>query len=246
VTEPTRTAQPRGWRRPPREAAHEPLTIDRIVEAAIDLVDREGFEALSMRRLGTELGAAATTLYWHVRNKDELLDLALDEIFAEFEVPSGPGSWREMAAETAKRLRALLLRHHGFVMVIAGRPTTGPNALGAMDAFIGLLRRAGFHDDHVVDAALTLINYASGYAVLESAARQGYEAAMAGGTDLEKAAADVVSFIGSLPAERFPNLVPLAPRFRDATDDHRFEYGLARILDGLEIELARSRAVTAP
>jgi TetR/AcrR family tetracycline transcriptional repressor len=240
VTE-TRSHQPRGWRRPQREATHEPLTLDRIVAAAIELVDREGLDALSMRRLGTELGAAATTLYWHVRNKDELLDLALDQIFAEIEVPEGPGPWRELAGEIARRLRAVLIRHRGFVMVVASRPTTGPNALGAMDKVLGVLRRAGFDDAHVVDAAVTLVNYASGHAVLESAALLGYQEARDAGVDLRQVGTEIVSFMSTLPTDQFPNLVPLAPRFLSTDDDHRFEYGLERILDGLEAELARIR-----
>src|SRR5262245_54894394 len=77
------SGRPAGWRREKTAPAQEPLTLDRIVTTAIELVDREGLDALSMRRLGTELDAGATTLYWHVKNKDELLDLMLDQLFVE-------------------------------------------------------------------------------------------------------------------------------------------------------------------
>ena len=89
-----------GWRRE-RPAQPEPLTVDRIVATAIEIVDREGLDALSMRRLGTELGAGATSLYWHVKNKDELLDLALDKLFAEIEAPDPELPWRDQLRELA-------------------------------------------------------------------------------------------------------------------------------------------------
>lgn len=243
MTEPGIRPQLPGWRRAKAAPTTDPLTLDRIIAAAIELVDREGLDALSMRRLGTELGAGATTLYWHVKNKDELLDLALDEVFRTLPVPGTEGSWRDRAAALARGLRAVLLRHRNLIMVIASRPTTGPNALGAMDAALGIMRDGGFPDELVVDAALAIINYTSGYTVLEAAALQ----AFAGSSEearreaIEASGRGVVEFILALPPEEFPNLTALGRRFLDGDDTSRFEYGLQRILDGLEADLARSR-----
>src|SRR5215470_1661045 len=88
--------------RPPREEAGEPLTRARIVKAALDLIDEEGLDALSMRRLGSRLGAGATTLYWYVSSKDQLLDLAVDEIFGELSLdPLEGDGWRSQVEAVA-------------------------------------------------------------------------------------------------------------------------------------------------
>ena len=93
--------------RPARPAgAREPISREAIVKAAVDLLDREGLAALSMRRLGDELGAGAASLYWHVGSKDGLLDLVLDEIIGEQQVPDpDPARWQEQLKEVARHQR---------------------------------------------------------------------------------------------------------------------------------------------
>jgi len=82
-----------GWvaRSPDRSGDRQPLTRDQIVGAAIKLIDAEGLEGFSMRRLGQELGAGATTLYWHVKDKDQLIDLVLDESALEVRLDDDAG-----------------------------------------------------------------------------------------------------------------------------------------------------------
>jgi AcrR family transcriptional regulator len=235
---------PSGWPREKPGPAQEPLTIDRIVTAAIDLVDREGLDALSMRRLGTELHAGATTVYWHVKNKDELLDLALDRVFAEVEAPDPGLPWREQLRVLAHGLRRLLLRHRNLIMVIASRPTTGPNAVAAIDLLFGVVRRAGFPDDGVVQASLALLNYVSGYAVLEAASLSQFgpsadEAVVREG--LRESTERTMQFILTLPRDQFPNVQLVGRHLVAVDDDERFAYGLERMLDGLESDLEQSR-----
>jgi AcrR family transcriptional regulator len=238
------SARPAGWRREKEPPSQEPLTLDRIVSTAIDLVDREGLDALSMRRLGTELNAGATTLYWHVKNKDELLDLALDQVFAEVEAPDPSLPWREQLRELAHGLRRLLLRHRNLIMVIASRPTTGPNAVGAIDLLFGVVRRGGFPDDEVVQASLAVLNYVSGYAVLEAASLAQFGPSADEAT-VRRALQDnivrTMDFIVSLPKDQYPNVVLLGRHLVTADDDTRFSYGLERMLDGLEADLAKPR-----
>ena len=237
------TAPPSGWRRDKAAPVQEPLTLDRIVSAAIDLVDREGLDALSMRRLGAELNAGATTLYWHVKNKDELLDLMLDRLFAEIEAPDQGLAWKDELREQAHGLRRLLLRHRNLIMVIASRPTTGPNAVAAIDLLFGAVRRAGFPDDEVVPAALALLNYTSGYAVLEAASLAQFGPSADDATvrkALQEGIEQTMEFILTLPAERFPNVQLVGRHLVAMDDDARFAYGLERMLDGLEARLSRS------
>src|SRR5215470_4968794 len=97
---------PPPWQRLPDRSSRkrrEPISREAIVAAAIGLLDREGLSALSMRRLGEELGAGAASLYWHVGSKDGLLDLVLDELIGEDEIPDAdPARWQEQLKETAK------------------------------------------------------------------------------------------------------------------------------------------------
>jgi len=89
------------WNRPRRGRRREQpaLTQEQIVGEAIKLLDADGLDALTMRKLGTALGAVATAVYWHVANKEELIELVVDEVYGEIEVPevSDPSQWREAA-----------------------------------------------------------------------------------------------------------------------------------------------------
>src|SRR5246127_5588344 len=104
-----------------RQGAAEPPALNRaaIVREAITLLDAEGIEALSMRKLGAALNAGATSLYRHVATKDELMELAVDEVVAEITVPSADSpDWRAAAAETARSFRATALRHPWVASVL--------------------------------------------------------------------------------------------------------------------------------
>jgi AcrR family transcriptional regulator len=116
------------------------------VTAAIELLDREGLAALSMRRLAEELGTGAASLYWHVGSKDGLLDLVLDQIIGEQQVPdTDPGHWQEQLKEVARRPRGITLRHPYTVRVSIGRIPMGPNALRYTERVLAILRAAGCH-----------------------------------------------------------------------------------------------------
>jgi AcrR family transcriptional regulator len=163
------------WARPaePPPVGRVPLTREDIVSTAIRLIDESGLEAFSMRRLGTELGAGATSLYWHVRNKDELVDLILDviigEVHADYEAAVAPdATWRERLAEVARALRRVLLRHRHIAPLLGDRPTIGPNALDAAEHVMAILRGAGFDARSASLASGALINFASGFALFEA------------------------------------------------------------------------------
>src|SRR4051794_33876434 len=100
------------WTRP-RRPQREQLTREQIVAAAIELLDQEGTEALSMRKLGSRLNVAATSLYWHVANPDELILLVVDDIYGELDLPLAADrpQWRAAVTRIAADLRAMTLRH---------------------------------------------------------------------------------------------------------------------------------------
>lgn len=157
------------WLREPRTyRAAPPLTRDRIVEAAIALLDSDGPDGLTMRRLAERLGAGPTTLYWHVRTKDDVLDLALDEIFGEVPIPE-PGDWRTDVRALISGWRAVMIRHP-WAPALLGRPMLGPNVLTRTEFLQAALVRGGFDGVPLAAATHGLANYVIGAALTQAAA----------------------------------------------------------------------------
>ncbi len=224
------------WPKPSsRSAAREPLSRDQIVTAAIKLIDAENLDALSMRRLGQELNAGATSMYTHVRSKDELLALVNDVIAGEIldRVSLDAGApWRDQAVTVARAIREVLVTAHPHAApLFAGRSNAGPNTLAIIEVLLGVLRSAGFEGKRLLLAYGAVLNHAYTYAASEAAAG-------AGGAHRARVMADALAT--SLPPDRFPNLVGVARSMADLTADDQFDFGLQRLLDGLESLLARS------
>jgi AcrR family transcriptional regulator len=165
------TRIPSVWARDREQPA---LSRAAIVREAIAMLDAEGTEALSMRKLGARLNAGATSLYRHVANKDELMELALDEVAAEITVPAiepgtGGQGWRAAAAATAGSFRAAALRHPWLASVLgqAGLAYLGPNLMSVSERLAALFITAGFPDPGgAIDA---LLSYVIGMSSTEAA-----------------------------------------------------------------------------
>ncbi|MFI6870753.1 TetR/AcrR family transcriptional regulator [Nocardia sp. NPDC050406] len=165
---------PTVWARPQRQRRDTPaLNQEQIVAEAIALLDSEGLDALSMRRLGTRLNAGATSLYTHVANKEELLELAVDEIFGEVAVPQRPSaeSWRADMIAIGHSMRDTLLRHPWMPAVVstAGLVYLGPNVMRLSDATLEALELAGFSDEQADRAFNALFAYVIGSTTTEAA-----------------------------------------------------------------------------
>ena len=154
------------WLRPAKERRDAPLTVDRIVEAAVALLDAEGAGRLTMRRLAERLGVAPPTLYWHVKTKDDVLDLAVDAIFAEVPVP-GAGEWTGAVRALVLAWRATMLRHP-WSPPLLGRPTLGPNVLRRTEFLQATLVGAGFRGAELAAATHGLANLTIGSALTQS------------------------------------------------------------------------------
>lgn len=150
-------------RKPRRDA----LTPTRITAAAVELLDTTGVAALTMRRLAERLDVAPPTLYWHVKTKDEILDLAVDAIFAEVAVPDGTGDWAADARTLVVRWRATMLRHP-WSPALLGRPMLGPNVLARTEFLQSTLTRAGLGGQALAAATHGLANLTIGSALTES------------------------------------------------------------------------------
>jgi TetR/AcrR family tetracycline transcriptional repressor len=136
-------------RKNPREASASsgPLTRERVCREALALVDEEGLEALSMRRLGARLGVEAMSLYRHVRHKADLLDALHAAVLRELDAPPTTGDWRPLLRGMASALRAALLRHPSVIPLFATRPVSAPEAMLLVQAAWEGMERAGFSAD---------------------------------------------------------------------------------------------------
>ena len=238
---------PPPWQRTPERPARrrrDPISRDAIVTAAVQLLDREGLAALSMRKLADELGAGAASLYWHVGSKDGLLDLVMDEVIGEGKVPDpDPEHWQEQVKQIARDQRAASLRHPWIVRVSIGRIPMGPNALRYTERILAILRAGGLPPHLAVQGYLLLIATVNGFTIDETGVDDSAgPAASAPPTDpgTRQQAADMArDYIASLPAGAFPNMTALADEFALSDPVERFELLIDIFVDGLSRRAAR-------
>lgn len=204
------------------------LNRDRVVRAAVEVADAGGFDALSMRKLAEQLGVVPMALYKHVADKDELLDLMIDLVFAEVTVPTD-GGWRAAMRDRAMAMRAALRRHPWAVgRMESGTP--GPANLRHHNAVMACLRsEAGLGFRAAVHAYSLMDSYIYGYALQEKT--------LTGDIPAEaRRRRDVSANRNESPAEQYPYLIELMYELSRTGYDfaEEFEFGLDVILDGIE------------
>jgi AcrR family transcriptional regulator len=209
----------------------ERLNRQRVLEAALAIVDAEGLAALTMRRLGGELGVEAMSLYRHVPSKEALLDGIVELIVLEIDVPADDGGdWAEAWRGVGRSYRRAALAHPNAFPLVTMRPLRTPEALRRIDAAYDLLRRAGLDEQTAIVAFRTLASYTRGFALEEVTGR-----ALGAHADSAENRLDP----REPPADEFPRISELAPRLVAADHGAVFERGLDLILTGLQAELER-------
>ncbi|MER7763442.1 TetR/AcrR family transcriptional regulator C-terminal domain-containing protein [Streptomyces sp. NPDC097619] len=161
---------PSVWARPKPSPRQVSLSREVILREAIAMLDADGTEALTMRGLGARLNAGATSAYRHVANKDELMELAVDEVLGEVFVPEGGGAdWRAAVSECAQSFRATAIRHPWLCAELgrAGLAYQGPNLSGVVEGLAGLFD--GLAPEDVPTAIDAVFSYAIGMSATESA-----------------------------------------------------------------------------
>ena len=233
---------PPPWQRVPerlKSRRRDPLTREAIVTAAIRVLDAEGLDRFSMRRVAEELDTGAASLYWHVGSKDGLLDLVFDEVIGEQGIPDPePERWQEQIKEVARTMRGTILRHRDIVQISIGRIPMGPNAVRFSERVLAILRAGGVPDRLAVQGYLLLISVVNGFTVDEA----GYaEADVETAPPMDEAAELVRGYLASLPADQFPNLGEAAEHFAETDQDARFELLLDLFVNGLARRASESR-----
>jgi len=154
---------------PPKDTSPRlPLSKERILQVAVDVSDRDGLAALTMRRLGAELGVEAMSLYKHVANKEEILDGIVELVVGEIEIPSDGAAWKEAMRRRAISAREVLSRHSWAIGLLEARGSKGHTALRYLDAILGNLRSAGFSIEDAAHAFWLLDSYVYGHVIQES------------------------------------------------------------------------------
>ena len=207
------------------------------MEAAITIADREGLDALTMRRVAQQLGAGTMSLYWHVRNKDELIELMRDQVAGEHTLqPSG--DWRSDLARFARDTRAMFLRHPWLASVAFGTPPLGPNSLRQDELTMAAMSSLGV--DLQTQGAIGAVVYffVIGFVLRELAQDQLQQRT---GVTIQEWRAQVGPYIQQqLATGRYPNLKRATSSGGDDMDnDATFEFILTFILDAVAAQLPK-------
>ncbi|GAA4677451.1 TetR family transcriptional regulator ActII [Pseudonocardia yuanmonensis] len=225
------------WRTPRKQPARRSLSREAIVEAAMGVLRKEGIDGVSMRRVATELSTGAASLYAHVANKDELVELLFDEVVAEIPLPEpDPARWREQLTQLWVDSRAALMRYRDIARAALGSVPLGPNALRVTETTMQLLRLGGVPDQAIAWATDVVGLYVSASAVEGAMRAQREEGRLdARGRYIqgEDQARQLQEYFAALPADRFPTFVALLPHLTTGTDDERFRFGLDLLVGGL-------------
>lgn len=229
-----------------------PLTLRRIVDAAFAVVDAEGLGALTIRRLATELGVAPMSLYSHVTDKAELVDIMVDvvigEVLTDDEVGGdatapAPGDWVTELRDLSRRYQAAWAAHQSLVRVYADGVTLGPNGTAMTERFVAILRAAGFSDAEAVQAFWLLYHYTIGSLQIapprptpgrmrqEDEGERGADERAGQGSTLDR-------YFSARPLADIPNIVEVVDLLAAGGS---YDFGLETILSGL-VTLAAGRA----
>ena len=220
-----------------RSRTRKPLTKDRVLEKAIALADRDGIEALSMRKLGQALGVEAMSLYNHVGNKGELVAAMVDSVIERFELPDDERRWDVAIRRCAISAHDLLIEHPwacSLALVPSDMSFSGGPRIRYMEWLLRRLREAGFSAELAYSAYHTLDSHIFGFTMWQIGHGRAAEMfARDGADDTEEWATRLLEQL----RPRYPYLAEhgeqhLAAGARDGSDE--FEFGLDLILDGLK------------
>jgi AcrR family transcriptional regulator len=213
----------------PSAAPRVPLSKERVLRTAVQLADRGGTEAVSMRKLGQELSVDAMSLYHHVQNKDDILDGIVDVVVGEIDVSPAGVDWKIELRRLVMTAREVMLRHPWAPRVIEERTDPGPAQMRYMERVLAILRGGGFsldlahHSIHVLGSRIL-----------------GFTQDLYDDTDKGRVDPELAALMARQMADTYPYISELALAathdggLGGCDDDFEFAFGLDLILDGLE------------
>ncbi|SDF93958.1 transcriptional regulator, TetR family [Lentzea fradiae] len=222
------------WFSKPRPGGGQPLGLSRaaIVRKALEVLDQHGLQKLSMRKLAAELGAAPMSLYWHVPTKDALIELCLDEVFGEFELPDPETDWETAVRGTMHAFRAIAHRHPWWVKTIGEYNTIGPNAVAYADSMFEPMLRAGLEMSVAAQSISTVASYVTGYVMAE--------VNFIGSGGMDGPPPDLGK-LADLYREKHPNYVKMLDEQEIWSLESQFDFGLDCVIEGVKARVATLR-----
>ncbi|MDX8141963.1 TetR/AcrR family transcriptional regulator [Lentzea sp. BCCO 10_0061] len=206
----------------PAPARKEPITVGRIVTTALTLVEAEGFDALTMRRVAAALQTGPASLYAHVRNKADLDDLLIGTLSRNVSVPAPDAErWREQVLDVCGQLRDQFLRYPGIARAALSAPPANLDTLRITEGLLGIFLAGGVSPRSAAWAIDAVLLYVSGYT---------YESSLRGG---QPDRAEMLARLRMLPVSRFPHVVEHVETLNSGEGHERFEFALRLLLDGL-------------
>jgi TetR/AcrR family transcriptional regulator, tetracycline repressor protein len=210
------------------EKSREKLTRERICEAALQIMDAEGLDAVSMRRVAREVGVEAMSLYHYVKDKEDLLDGICSLVMGEFRYPDESQAWLDVAKQGAREWRRILKQHPNVIALFAERqkPMTDIAALGPMEFALRVIGRAGIDERETVLVFNVLGGYIMGSVMMEVGR-------MFNAGAMDKANPDVAATLVTFPAKQLPCIAASMPHLAACDPNEQFETGLDLLLKGL-------------
>ncbi|MCW2879778.1 MAG: putative transcriptional regulator, TetR family [Sphaerisporangium sp.] len=207
------------------------LTRARIVAAAIDLIEREGADAISMRRIAADLGVGVMSLYNHVPNKATLLDAVAETVLSQISFTDDPSAeWTERVRIQARAFRQIAHHYPRSTMVVVSRQLNSPAGLFPVERALATLREAGFGGEDAVQILRTFIAYIIGSLLREVGVTPTF--APAHRSDIHLPDVDVTLF---------PEVGTLAPILGLCDHEEAFEYGLDMLIRAIAVQLQDSK-----
>ena len=225
---------PPPWERSRRRTpqVRVPLTRERIVDAAYVVLDRDGYDKLSMRQVAVELGVAVSALYAHLESKEELLGAMYTRLFDGYELPDpDPEHWQDQIRDFARQGRERLLQHRDMARISMMHVPFTPDLLPTVERLLAILRSAGLPDRVAAAAGDMISTFMEGFVLEESVWEERRRTTKTATWDDMRTT--IAGYFDALPPERFPNLVALSGMMFDDPNEDRFNLGLEIITRGL-------------
>ncbi len=216
-------------RRRPRRGPRQPLDRERIVTRALEIIDADGIGALSLRRLADDLGVTPMSLYWHVADKAELLELVGHAVLAEIVIPERIGGWKDQLRDVHRAMFATFLKHRNTVDILVGRARFGAGGLAAFERILAILLDAGFTPDAAFDAYQSLYMFTLGYMTMANRTPEFIEGQRQGAL-----------YMATLPVAVYPSIRAVGPVIGRRPSAEGLEIGLDVVIEGIAARLAPS------
>ena len=214
-----------------KRSSRPALDREAIVRAALGIIDTDGVDALSLRRLATSLGVTPMSLYWHVADKAELLELVGNAVLDEVVLPDPVGGWQEQLRGVHLAMFDAFLRHPNTTDILAGRARFGASGLAAFERILAILLGVGLTPARVFDAYQSLYLFTLGFMATANRSPEFLDAQR-----------DGALYMQTLPAERYPSIRSVAPVIGQRPPRDRLEIGVDVVIDGIAARLGPAGA----